>query len=175
MIWQRYVGIPFDVSRKRGTDCWGLVRKVYASELGIQLPEYADVSANDLLAVAKTIRKQHAMFPWKRISGTPHPFDVVLMRGISAANARAPVHVGIIVSGKSMLHIEESTGASAIVALSALTIRSRIIGFYRHADATREEKRSCCLQTDSVLGAHHSRCCSGGDISTRNRRGAAAS
>lgn len=125
----KHVGIPFDVARRSGTDCWGLVRRIY-SELGIDLPEYSEVTADHPIAVARAVRDGQRL-PWCRVD-KPRPYDVVLMTGLSAMTAKLPIHVGIVVPGNAMLHTSAATQASVIVPLSSLTVRSRIMGFYRH-------------------------------------------
>ena len=123
-----YVGLQFHPERN---NCWSLVRKVFLDELDIDLPDHAEISADQLLIIARTMVRNANIAPWVRVE-RPEPFDVVLMSGLSAASPRAPVHVGVIVSPLLMLHTSQETQASCVVALGNLMIRSRIQGFYRH-------------------------------------------
>lgn len=104
---------------------------VYA-RLGIELPPYADVSADELLKVARSTIAESKRGPWTPVE-RPLPLDVVLMTGFSTERscARAPVHVGVMVDERRVLHVERGRNA-AIYLLTSPHIRHRIVGFYRH-------------------------------------------
>lgn len=126
--WARYIGLPFQDGGRgpHAFDCWGLVRDVYARELGVALPSYGEISARDLVAVA------HAMHggredAWREVS-SPAPFDVVGMR--AGIGGRRLVHVGVMVDGQRLLHVEAAT-AAAVVPTRHLTVAGRIIGHWR--------------------------------------------
>jgi cell wall-associated NlpC family hydrolase len=128
-----YVGIPFvDGGRGlSGCDCWGLVRLVHLREWKIDLPSYGEIAAADLLAAARAMREGAGDEIWKRVTDLPRrPMDVVLMRRIGDAG-RAPVHVGIMVDPKRMLHVEEAADSHTLP-LDHPTVRPRILGFFRH-------------------------------------------
>jgi len=126
MRWcEKYVGIRF-VDHGRtidGVDCWGLVRLLMANERGIDLPSYGEISATELMLVTKTIMQDANKEPWHSVT-RPQAFDVVLMRG-------KPLHVGIMVTDKHVLHVEEAT-ASVLLPLSHAAIKPRILGYRRH-------------------------------------------
>ena len=44
--WERYIGLPFGDGPGEVT-CWGLLRRVYAEQLGIDLPSYGEIAASD--------------------------------------------------------------------------------------------------------------------------------
>ncbi|MBA5776298.1 C40 family peptidase [Stappia sp. F7233] len=132
MHWSdRYVGIPFrDGGRDlAGLDCWGLVRLVYAQELGIDLPSYGEISARQLISVARAISAGARSEEWRPVgSDNLRPFDVAVMRRSGGINA---CHVGVLIRPGQVLHVEYAT-ATVAVPLSHFTIRERIACFRRH-------------------------------------------
>lgn len=124
-----FVGTPYEAC-----ECWALVRAVLASQAGIDVPAYGDVAAADLAAVARSVRRDAALSPWRQVN-KPERLDVVVMTGresmTDGRSRRAPVHVGIIVSDGLMLHTTERTGA-VVERLDNPLIAPRILGFYRH-------------------------------------------
>jgi cell wall-associated NlpC family hydrolase len=115
--WGRYIGTPY-----ADLHCWGLVRRVYADQLGIDLPAYADIPPGDHRAVIGAMRA--GAEGWVAADGT-RPFDVVLMR-----RHRLALHVGVITRPGWLLHTEAETDA-VHEALSAPGIAGRITGFRR--------------------------------------------
>lgn len=119
MTWvQNYIGLPY-----RQHHCWGLVRKVYAEQLGVTLPAYGEISASDLIAVARQIARDSAR-DWQRVEA-PAEFDVAVLRARSGG-----VHVGVVTQPGWMLHTEAATDA-VHVPISHLSVRGRITGFWR--------------------------------------------
>jgi cell wall-associated NlpC family hydrolase len=127
-----YVGIPF-VKRgwtREGCHCWGLVRLVYQEEVGIELPTYGEVSADELLAVARHVHRDAALEPWISVEAPPYRrLDVVLMKRLEPG--REPLHIGVMMDERRMLHTTESVD-SHVVPLSAAAIPFRIVGVHRH-------------------------------------------
>jgi len=129
MSWSdAYLGIPHrDLGRdRRGCDCWGLIRLVYAGEMGIDLPAYDGdyPSALESREVASLV-DQVAMPPvWVPVSD-PRPMDVLIFR-------RGPwrSHVGLVVTGTAMLHMSGS--GSRIEASNAPRWVRRLTGIMRH-------------------------------------------
>lgn len=136
MSWiKKYIGIPFvDKGRDiRGCDCWGLVRLVYKNELGIELPTYGEISANDLAAVAKEVGSNYILDPWQEIAAIDvRPFDVAVLRFYGS---RQIGHVGVVASEAMRLLHTERTVDSVVVPLTHMTVRPRIVGFRRHKAA----------------------------------------
>lgn len=129
--WVPYVGLPFaDGGRDlSGVDCWGLVRLVYAREIGIDLPAYGEISAADLLRVAHAMRAGALSDHWRAVAA-PGAFDVVLMR--ASTGGQMVVHVGVMADSRRVLHAEPAAG-SALVPVDHYTIRGRIAGYRRYA------------------------------------------
>lgn len=135
MRWaERYVGLPFaDGGRDiDGLDCWGLVRLVLKEQKSIDVPSYGEISAADLMKVARTIGRECLADPWKTVS-VPHAFDVVVMSSPRVAG-RSVSHCGIMVDERRFLHVEQHTH-SVLVPITHPTVRNRIRGYYRHRDA----------------------------------------
>lgn len=128
--WSRYVGMPFvDGGRgEGGLDCWGLVRSVYAEQLGVDLPAYGEISAADLVRISRQMEagKDDG---WVE-PDEPTDMDVVLMR--SARSTGRVVHVGLVVGRSSVLHTERATGC-VLVPMRHVSVSGRIVGFRRMA------------------------------------------
>ena len=124
--WAKYVGIPFlDGGRDMaGLDCWGLVRLIYAQELDIDLPDYGEVSAKDLLRVARSL--DDGSERWLSVDD-PAEFDLVAMRFYDRAWVG---HVGVMVDARTMIHTEDKT-AVAVVPVSHFSVRCRIASYRR--------------------------------------------
>jgi cell wall-associated NlpC family hydrolase len=115
--WGRYIGLPFE-----DCNCWALVRRVYRDHLGIDLPEYGEISDTDLLAVHRKMKAEAELWITPPDS---RPFDVALM-----ATKRGVSHVGIVTRPLWVLHTEK--GSNAVhVPVSHLSLRSRIVGYRR--------------------------------------------
>jgi cell wall-associated NlpC family hydrolase len=128
MRWaEKYIGLKFvDKGRSiEGLDCWGLVRLVMKEEKGIELETYGDISATALMMVTRKIMNDSDADPWIKVT-TPQAFDVVVMRG-------NPLHVGIMLSDKLLLHIEEAT-ASVLVPINSHSVQQRIMKIRRHRE-----------------------------------------
>lgn len=121
MWWGAYIGLPFEAA-----NCWALVRRVYHDRLGIDLPEYGEISARDLVRVARAMDAGAAQECWRSVR-VPREFDVVLMR-----RGRAVVHVGVMTGPRYLLHTELATDA-VHVPLSHPSVAGRVVGYRRHA------------------------------------------
>lgn len=130
MDWtSRYINIPY-VNKGRefsGADCWGLVRLVYLHELGIELPDYGEVSADDLSKVHRKV--EDVQEQWEAVAHNDiQAFDICVMR---APGKRIICHVGVVVDKNRILHVEKRTD-SVIVPLNDPIIRERVSCFRRH-------------------------------------------
>lgn len=127
----RYINIPFvDGGRDHsGVDCWGLVQLVYQQELGIDLPSYAEISAHDLINVARKITVGKDGETWQNVEPDAiQPFDVCVMRFFGRKSIG---HVGLVVDRKTIFHIERVADAT-LTPLNHHTIKERIECFRRH-------------------------------------------
>lgn len=120
-----YVGLPFGEGPGQVT-CWGLVRRVYADRLGIDLPAYGEISARDLMRIARAMQAG-ADDGWRPVS-VPQALDVALMRG--PRGGASVVHVGVMIDARQMLHVEEAS-AAVIVPVTHWSVASRIVGYRR--------------------------------------------
>jgi cell wall-associated NlpC family hydrolase len=125
MWWQPYIGLPFGDGPAEVT-CWSLVRRVYARHLGRDLPAYGEISARDLVRVARAMEggKDDG---WLTIA-SPAAFDVAIMR--SARGGSAVVHVGVMTDPDHLLHVEAATSAVR-VPVRHFSVAGRILGYRR--------------------------------------------
>ena len=129
-----YVGLPFvPMGRSRdGVNCWGLVALVYRERLGIELPSYGEISAFDLVRIAKEMTSATDGGPWRKCE--PKEFAVAVMTASFTVKAgrRAPFHVGLWLDRGRILHVEAGTDA-CIVRASDQRIAARMLGTYELA------------------------------------------
>ncbi|QEW21231.1 NlpC/P60 family protein [Marinibacterium anthonyi] len=122
MTWSdRYIGLPDEACH-----CWGLVRRVYGAELGIDLPAYAGtvVSAGERAEVDALMRGEEASGLWCDAAGPVRPFDVLVFRRGGYLS-----HVGLAVDPHRMLHMQ---GQARIEPFTAGRWAARLRGVYRH-------------------------------------------
>lgn len=127
MHWSsKYVGLEFSETMR----CYDLVRMVLRDERQIDLPDYADVSAEDTVRISDALGGPSTeALPWVDIAASDaRAFDVVVML---RRRSREPGHVGILTDPRHMLHIEKVT-QSVVVPLSHFSVHPRILGFRRH-------------------------------------------
>jgi len=129
-IWAgHYIGLRFkehgrDIS---GVDCWGLVRLVLAEQFGIALPSYIREYDNTLRQDQIGALVERESQKWRIIKqGDELAGDVIVMRVRGA-----PMHVGLVLGDKHMLHIESGIN-SVIEAYTKPRWVDRIVGFYRY-------------------------------------------
>lgn len=133
MNWSaQYVGVPFaDRGRNLdGCDCWGLAVVVYARELGIALPSYADDydGGGDLASLGPLIAGERTAPPWRPISEAPQAFDLAIFR-----RGRCDSHIGLVIDQGLMLHIARGDCAK-VEAFDGLPWRTRLTGFVRYEE-----------------------------------------
>lgn len=127
MHWSsKYVGLEFSETMR----CYDLVRMVLRDERQIELPDYADISAEDAVGISGALGAPSSeALPWAEVQPCDvRAFDVVVML---RRRSREPGHVGILTDARHVLHIEKVT-QSVVVPLSHFSIQPRILGFRRH-------------------------------------------
>lgn len=83
-------------------DCWGLVRHVFATRYGIEMPEVRGGDFGEGESVA-TLKRAAEISGWRPVDGEPRDGDIVLMRGIVGR------HVGVMIEtsrGLRLLHAD---------------------------------------------------------------------
>ena len=119
--------------------CWGMVREVYQAAFGIALPEYGEIDAREMQAVAEAVLVGKSQTgTWTEVVPFPSnekPFDVVVMRGwLPVAGGklrRGVVHTGLVTRRGYVMHTD--LGYAVVeVPLNHLTVRSKLVGCYRH-------------------------------------------
>jgi cell wall-associated NlpC family hydrolase len=140
MIWaDSYLTIPFRDrgSSREGCDCWGLILCILAEQRGIHLSDYPEIPEGANLAKIRAIITAARGPQWSEIpAGEEQPFDVVLMRAIVSVGERRhsrPIHIGLVTSPGSLIHIEEKAGVSITNYRRDPMIRNRVTGFYRYS------------------------------------------
>jgi len=123
----KYVGLPFGEGQGEAT-CWSLVAAVYRDCLGVDLPAYGEISARDLVRVARTMeaRKDDG---WIAVDD-PQEFDVCLMR--TPRGGAVVAHVGVMIDAQRLLHVEAAS-AAVVVPVKNFTVAGRILGYRRRA------------------------------------------
>lgn len=129
----KYIGIPYvdGAASVAGCSCWGLVCLVLATERGIALPTYGEISARDLMAAARRVHRDAASEMWAKID-SPRPFDVATMYA-SDGKVKVVSHVGVMSSHTDLLHVWKATHA-VNMPITDPRVRFRIAGFYRHRE-----------------------------------------
>lgn len=127
VMWSNsYIGIPFQPrgASREGCDCWGLVRMVYAVELGVDLAAidgYA--TAREWRRIAGLVDEQKEAGPWRAVEA-PQGFDVALFQLAGLAT-----HVGIVIDATRYLHASESNLSRVERFADGIW---KATGFYRH-------------------------------------------
>ncbi len=127
-----YIGIPFVAhGRDRtGWDCWGCVRACLAEQFSVTLPSYANdyASTSDRDQLSRLIAGE--MAPWRPVVADDEcAGDVVLLR----VRGR-PIHVGLVVVPKVMLHVEEGI-ATCLERYDGPRWAKRVIGVFRYQES----------------------------------------
>lgn len=129
MSWAtKYLGLPHAPLGRTGDllDCWGLLARVYAQELGIDLPLYHGVHPcqTERAEIDALITEGAARGPWVQVDDVGE-FDALLFR-----RGEYALHVGVAVSPRQMLHSRE--GGAVIVPRQDAPWGNRFIAAYRH-------------------------------------------
>ncbi|MFE3838893.1 C40 family peptidase [Pseudogemmobacter sonorensis] len=126
----RYVGIPYaDLGRTRdGCDCYGLVRLVYAGELGITLPPYLGYGSVEEHAEIAALIEGARLSPFWQAVDAPAPFDIAVFR-----RGRLSTHLGIVIRPGLMLHMQDEDCAK-IESWRGGVWGGRLTGHYRHIE-----------------------------------------
>jgi cell wall-associated NlpC family hydrolase len=122
--WVRYLRVPYKKFGRdlKGWDCFGAVRYILNAHKGIELPMFDFVSAAEIM-------RQSQRDTWVK-KDKPQQFDVVCLKVPTLRGVR-PLHVGIMVDDKLMLHCEEGFG-TVCVPFNHITVKDRIQTIYRH-------------------------------------------
>ena len=124
-----YIGLPFqDHGRdSSGLDCWGLVRLVLAEQFDIALPSYIHEyqRTTQVEKISTLIERESSK--WKEVpAGSEVCGDTVTLR----VRGR-PMHVGLVLGDRQMLHIECGIN-SVIERYVGARWMERVSGFYRY-------------------------------------------
>ena len=127
----QYVGLPFlwNGYGREGIGCYGLVALVLLEQFEIEMPRHDDVA--DLLASGAEVHVPHVS-GWREIDiSEARAGDVLHMKGFHGGKL-VPMHIGVFVSPRNVLHIEQEAG-SCVIDITARQHGWRVIGAHRHA------------------------------------------
>lgn len=133
-----YIGLPFhDHGRDRsGLDCWGLVRLVMAEQFSIALPSHAHEYQRTTQVDKISALIEREAQKWKLVAaGQESLGDVVILRVRGK-----PMHVGLVLGDKQMLHIEFGIN-SVIERYTGTRWSDRLAGFYRYKGYSDDEQQ----------------------------------
>ena len=141
-IWAgHYIGLPFhDHGRDRsGLDCWGLVRLVMAEQYNIALPSHSHEYQRSTQVEQISALIEREALKWRIIpSGRELCGDVIVLRVRGK-----PMHVGIVLGDRQMLHIERGID-SVIERYNGPQWIERIAGFYRYKGLFEDDNSEEC-------------------------------
>lgn len=130
---RKYIRIPFKEHGRGfdGCDCGGLVWLVYKEELGIELPDWRQYYQNTQLEsfgeLSSTIGTNLGNICNEIPLDAPiRPFDVVSLK-----IAGHPVHVGVMVTPKTFMHIMEGYTNVRQERIDSANWKRRIDGIFR--------------------------------------------
>lgn len=131
--WNKYVGVQFLAKGRElatGVDCWGLARKVYEQEFGINLPSFSDeYDAGRPMMIAEAIAKYKE--GWK-LADIPKSGDMVLFRVEGAES-----HVGVVTRPGFFLHVRENQTAT-VERLDSAIWKNRVVGIFQYIEASTD-------------------------------------
>ena len=124
-----YIGLPFkERGRDRsGLDCWGLLRLILQEQFNADLPCHSEDYESTWRSkqVAPLIKVKKDQYGQQIVKGREQPGDVALFNILGR-----PMHVGLVVGEKKMLHIEREQ-TSCLERYDTGLWRPRLAGFYR--------------------------------------------
>lgn len=119
-----FIGLP----RQGQNPCWQLVRHFLQTTFGLDLPDHLETRFQE-----KAIAAAKASATWAKVN-VPQRGDVVVMETPVGASRVAPLHLGVMVSDKKLLHVDDHPRATSVcVPLDHDTVAHRIESFWRHA------------------------------------------
>ena len=131
----KYLGLPWKAGgRSDGEfDCWGLLREVYKTQLGVELPIINGFDARCVSGCVSGI--EHGMSDWAQLD---LPIDFC---GVGLSMSKKFIHhVGVFldVDGGQILHCHEKAGV-IIESPSEMRMKSwRTINYYGHFSQDRK-------------------------------------
>lgn len=124
---EQYIELEFeDNGRGEKYDCWGLAIRILKDEFNYTLPDFSKEysSSNDKFNIPLLVARERTN--WNKKS-TPEQGDVVLFN-----IGGYPLHVGIVVSKDTMIHISKGVNA-CLEKFTSKKWAKRIEGFYGYS------------------------------------------
>ena len=128
-----YIGLPFlEGGRTReGVDCYGLLRLVINEQFSGCVPEYEGIAYRpgcDSALLHQLMDERIRL--WSPVpAGSEKAGDGILLRVMGR-----PIHVGVVIAFKTMIHIEKECDSVIERYASGSRWERRVYGFYRHAE-----------------------------------------
>lgn len=136
---RKYFRIPFKERSHdfRGCDCGGLVRLIYKTELGVELPDWEDRYSCTRIEYSKQLEETVSTMLGELGYEVPceekQPFDVV-----SFSIHGHDVHVGLVVDKNTFIHILEGKTSVSVERFDSPHWRNRLTGCYRYKNLPEE-------------------------------------
>ncbi|MDX1539978.1 MAG: NlpC/P60 family protein [Geminicoccaceae bacterium] len=117
-----------------GLDCWGLVWLGYREVLGIDLPSYAEEydTTRGRLEDGSPNRKLSDLIVGKRDLSWVRVYDLQPMNVALFRYASAPLHVGLVIDARDMVHVERGAEV-AVEPHAGPAWGPRLLGYWRPA------------------------------------------
>lgn len=130
---EKYIRIPFVELGfdKEGCHCWGLVCFVYKKELGIDLPKYDNITADQIRAMLLAKDEQIKSGNWLPAVGPYQRMDVIVLTGADDKGRNVERHVGLYAGNGYVLHVEKGTD-STCDHVDSIMFKQRIRRAYRY-------------------------------------------
>ena len=134
----KYIGLEFKEGGRdwSGVDCYGLMGLFLRTEFNILIDDCSD-EYDSLDYSEPAVREQISglldggMDDWQPV------YEQQAYDGILLSIAGRPLHVGIVIDKRYMLHIEKGINA-CLERYDTAQWKSRIIGFYRHKNMAHD-------------------------------------
>lgn len=128
----KYIGIPYVKGRRdistpsKGLDCWGMVCYFYKNEYNVILPPYENIDTSKE-KVSECSDKLIITDCYSTFKTTTHSKlgDLLLFR-----IGQHPIHIGIALDNKHMLHAHDKTG-SVIERFDGIKWKNRLVSIHR--------------------------------------------
>lgn len=131
---RKYLRIPFkgDGRDFNGCDCGGIICLIYKEELGVILPNWAELYKNSHVESFTELTEIMGGMLDRLFAEVPkgamiQPYDVIVFN-----IAGSPIHVGLAVNNNVFMHIMEGYTSVRTERLDSINWKKRIDGVFRY-------------------------------------------
>ena len=127
MDWvNRYIGIPYaNRGRGKSLDCWGLIRRIYTVQRGINLDNLDGYSDSEDDRQVMGVIDKESESNWEMVR-TPALYDVIVFK-----LAGKPCHVGLALGDNTFIHALKGRDVS-VERLSNVLWRNRVFEIFEY-------------------------------------------